>query len=64
MLDPTIDRDAHEQGQQAAIKYDSDPSKVENPYKPESRQWLSWNFGWGTYWNPKWDKESQPCALT
>lgn len=57
MLDSTIDRDAYEQGQQAAIKYDGDPNKVKNPHEPESNLWLSWNFGWGTYWNPKWDKE-------
>ena len=49
MIDKDINWEAYTQGQQASVKYDSDPTKVENPYPEDSAAWQSWNMGWGSH---------------
>ncbi len=46
----TIEMDwkAYQEGKDATIKYDSDVTKVDNPYPKDSLSWKSWNYGWNT----------------
>lgn len=35
-------------GKEACMKVESDPTKMGNPYEPETEEWYSWNQGWNS----------------
>lgn len=50
-----IDWYAYQEGREASIKVDSDVNKAENPYQPHSIKWISWNRGWNSHYDERWE---------
>ena len=40
--------EAFKYGQELAKEYDSDNTKVKNPYPKNTEKWMAWNRGWNS----------------
>ena len=52
-----MDWDAYKEGRQASVDHDSDTTKVDNPYPRGSKSWESWNRGWNTHYEERWNSD-------
>jgi len=41
-----IDWKAYWRGQEDCVRVNNDCTKIKNPYKKNTVQWESWNYGW------------------